>query len=222
MGWRAIRIFLEHRDLMKDQLAAIMTASSGRDVRIMFPMVSGVDEVIQLRAIADEVKGELAASGVSFNDSIPLGIMVEIPSAVQTARMLAKECDFFSIGTNDLIQYTIAADRNNPRVKSYYNPYHPAVLTSIHSVAVAAREAGIPVSVCGEMAADPLSALILAGLGVDELSMAAPAIPVVKQAVCGATISDARAVASELLQMSGCAEIAARLKEAGLQLGVVS
>ena len=221
MGWRAIRIFLERRDIFKDQLAAIMIASAGRDSRIMFPMISGVDELVLIRSIVNEVREELTAAGVRFNAAIPLGIMIEIPAAVQTAAMLAKHADFFSIGTNDLIQYTLAADRNNSKVKSYYNPYHPAILHSIKQVAAAADSANIPVSLCGEMASDPLSALLLAGMGISELSMASPAIPFVKQAICGTTMAAAQKVAADILQMSGCEEIAACLKDAALELGIV-
>lgn len=222
MGWRAIRIFLERRDIFKDQLAAMMIASAGHDSRIMFPMISGVDELLLIRSIANEVKDELAAAGVLFNDKIPLGIMIEIPAAVQTAPMLAKYADFFSIGTNDLIQYTLAADRNNAKVKSYYNPFHPAILHSIKQVAVAAGSAKIPVSLCGEMASDPLAALLLAGMGISELSMASPAIPFVKQAICGVTMAAAQQVAAGILQLSSCEEIAVYLKDAGLELGIVS
>ncbi len=222
MGWRGIRISLECRDIFREQLAAIMLASAGRDARIMLPMVSGVDEIFQAREVFAEAVTELRAAGALFNENIPLGIMIETPAAVQIAAILAKNADFFSIGTNDLIQYTLAADRNNPKVKSYYTPYHPALLHSIKAVAVAAKDAGIPVSLCGEMAADPLNALLLAGLGITDLSMSSPSIPKVKQAILGTTHTAAVSLAAAVLQLESSAEIISYLKMASLELGVVS
>jgi phosphotransferase system enzyme I (PtsP) len=222
MGWRAIRISLECRTIFRDQLAAIMTASVGRDTRIMLPMISGVEEILLAREIVAELHAELSREGVPFNDSIPLGIMIEIPAAVQMAEILAGKADFFSIGTNDLIQYTLAADRNNPKVKTYYTPYHPAILHSIRKVAVAGAGAGIPVSLCGEMAADPLGALLLAGLGITDLSMSSPSIPIIKQAICGAKLSTAARIAESTLHLESTREIISFLKESSLELGIVS
>jgi len=222
MGWRGIRISLECRDIFREQLAAIMLAAVNRDVRIMLPMISGVDEIIQTREIYAEVAADLRTAGIAFNETIPLGVMIETPAAVQTAAILAKNADFFSIGTNDLIQYTLAADRNNPKVKRYYTPYHPALLHSIKAVAAAARNAGIPVSLCGEMAADPLNALLLAGLGITDLSMSSPSIPKVKQAIIGATLKAAEQLAGEILKLESSAAIASFLKESSLELGIVS
>lgn len=222
MGWRAIRISLECRDIFRDQLAAIMTASVDRDARIMFPMISGIEEIRQIREIVDQVKDELRRSATPFNENIPLGIMVEIPAAVQIAGLLAKAVDFFSIGTNDLIQYTLAADRNNPKVKGYYTPYHPAVLHSIKRVADAAHAAAIPVSLCGEMAADPVSALLLAGLGITDLSMSSPSIPLVKQVLRSTSMAKARELAKAVLEMESSEEISAYLKESALEFGLIS
>jgi len=222
MGWRGIRISLERRDIFREQLAAIMLAAVNSDVRIMLPMISGIDEVVQSREIYAEVAAELRTAGLPFNENIPLGVMIETPAAVQTAAMLAKKADFFSIGTNDLIQYTLAADRNNPKVKSYYTPYHPALLHSIKTVAAAAESAGIPVSLCGEMAADPLNTLLLAGLGITDISMSSPSIPKVKQAVLGATFKAAQQLAGELLTLESSTAIIAFLKESSLELGIVS
>jgi phosphotransferase system enzyme I (PtsP) len=222
MGWRAIRISLDCRDIFREQLAAILMASVGHDARIMFPMISGVEELEQIREIVAEVKGELSQSGTPFNNEIPMGIMVEIPAAVQIAPILAQSTDFFSIGTNDLIQYTLAADRNNPKVKGYYTPYHPAVLHSIRRVADAAHARGIPVSLCGEMAADPLSALLLLGLGITDLSMASPSIPLVKQVLRSTSRATAAEIASTALAMESAARIGAYLKEAALDLGIIS
>jgi phosphotransferase system enzyme I (PtsP) len=222
MGWRGIRISLECRDIFREQLAAIMLASVGRNTRIMLPMISGVDEVVQSKEIYAEVAAELRTAGIPFNENIPLGVMIETPAAVQTAAMLAKKADFFSIGTNDLIQYTLAADRNNPKVKGYYTPYHPALIHSIKAVAAAAGNAGIPVSLCGEMAADPLNALLLAGLGITDISMSSPSIPKVKQAILGATLKAAEQLAADVLQLESSAAITAFLKESSLELGIVS
>ena len=222
MGWRGIRISLECRDIFREQLAAIMLAAVNRDVRIMLPMISGVEEIIQTREIYAEVAADLRTAGIAFNETIPLGVMIETPAAVQTAAILAKNADFFSIGTNDLIQYTLAADRNNPKVKRYYTPYHPALLHSIKAVAAAAKNAGIPVSLCGEMAADPLNALLLAGLGITDLSMSSPSIPKVKQAIIGATLKAAEQLAGEILHLESSAAIASFLKESSLELGIVS
>ncbi len=222
MGWRAIRISLECRGIFRDQLAAIMTASVGREAKIMFPMISGVEEIQLIREIVDELHAELYRDGIAFNKNIPLGIMIEIPAAVQMAETLAGKVDFFSIGTNDLIQYTLAADRNNSKVKGYYTPYHPAILHSISKVAAAGAHAGIPVSLCGEMAADPLGALLLAGLGITDLSMSSPSIPIVKQAICGTNLSTAVQVAGKILQLDSTQEIISFLKESGLEVGRVS
>ena len=222
MGWRAIRICLDRVDMFRDQLAAIMTASAGRNARIMFPMISGVEEIVRIREIVNEVKDDLRRKGHAFNENIPLGIMIEIPSAVQMADVLARKVDFFSIGTNDLIQYTLAADRNNPKVQMYYSPYHPAILHSIKRVADAGRSAGIPVSICGEMASDPLCALLLAGLGISDLSMSSPSIPIVKQAVRGAYYASVTNIASRALQLEGTEEIISFLKGSSLELGIVS
>jgi phosphotransferase system enzyme I (PtsP) len=222
MGWRGIRISLDCREMFREQLAAIMLASVGRDARIMLPMVSAVEEVVQSREIYAEVAAELRSAGLPFNENIPFGVMIETPAAVQIAAILANKADFFSIGTNDLIQYTLAADRNNPKVKSFYTPYHPALLHSIKAVAAAAHSAGIPVSLCGEMAADPLNALLLAGLGVTDLSMSSPSIPKVKQAVLGATFKAAEHLAGEVLHLESSSAIASFLHESSLELGIVS
>ena len=201
MGWRSIRFSLERQDIFREQIAAILMASPHGKARLMFPMISSVDEIKLIRQIMTEVEGELTREGRPFDPHVPLGIMVELPAAVQTAGILIREVDFFSIGTNDLIQYTLAADRNNPRVKKYFDPYHPAVLHSIRHVAEVAHGAGKGVSLCGEMAADPLNAGLLLGLGIEDLSLSAPYIPPVKQALRGMSRTDARALAQKVLEM---------------------
>jgi phosphotransferase system enzyme I (PtsP) len=220
MGLRSIRLSLEREDVFRDQLAAILSASPFGKAKIMFPMVSSVDEVRTVKRIVEEVRREVEIRGAAVSPEIPLGIMIEIPAAVQTAHILVKEVDFFSIGTNDLIQYTLAADRNNPKVRKYYDPYHPAVLQSIRKVSDAARSAGKTVSVCGEMASDPLNAVLLLGIGITELSISAPYIPVVKQAILKTTRSKAAKIAETVLAMDSALEIRAYLDTEAKELGL--
>ncbi|MFZ2949644.1 MAG: phosphoenolpyruvate--protein phosphotransferase [Desulfuromonadaceae bacterium] len=183
LGWRSIRVSLERQDIFKEQLAGILLAAHAGSPTIMFPLVSSLDEIRQIREILTVVRNELLRGGHDVPGYIPLGIMIEVPAAVQIINYLVQEVDYVSIGTNDLIQYTLAADRNNASVRQYYDPYHPAILHSIKRVADAANKAGKKVSLCGEMAADPLCALLLAGMGIREFSLSAPSIPIVKRAV---------------------------------------
>jgi len=183
LGWRSIRVSLERQDIFREQLAGILLSSGAGSPTIMFPLITSLDEIRQIKEILATVRGELIREGHDVRGYIPLGIMVEVPAAVQTIEFLIQEVDYVSIGTNDLIQYTLAADRNNPRVKQYYDQHHPAVLQSIKRVADAAIKSGKKASVCGEMASDPLSALLLIGMGIREISLSAPSIPIVKQAI---------------------------------------
>ena len=210
MGFRAIRFCLEHQDIFKEQLRAILRASAFGKVKIMYPMISGVEELARANAVLAECREELKARGVAFDPAMEVGTMIEIPSAAATADLLAEQCAFFSIGTNDLIQYLLAIDRVNDRIAHLYEPTHPAILRTLRSVVDEGHRRGLPVSVCGEMAGDPVFAPLLLGLGVDILSMSPGWVPQVKYLVRAMKMSDARALAAEALRMSSPREIYAR------------
>lgn len=180
LGWRAIRICLQHPDLFKAQLRAILRASPRGNVKLMYPMISGLEELLQANALLDECRRELRAAGQPFNPDMEVGVMIEIPSAAMVAESLAAHVHFFSIGTNDLVQYTLAVDRLNPRIAQLYEPTHPAVIRLIKRAVDAAHARGRWVGVCGEMAGEPLFAPLLLGLGADELSAAPGRVPPVK------------------------------------------
>lgn len=183
LGWRAIRISLGRPELFDVQLKAILRAGVYGKVAIMLPMIISADEIARARECVARAAAELAREGKAFAANVPLGIMIETPAAAVTARELADECDFFSIGTNDLVQYTLAVDRGNPAVSPLYSHFHPAVLKLIDGVVKAGHERGIWVGMCGEMAGDPLAAPLLTAMGFDELSMSAPSIPRVKEVI---------------------------------------
>ncbi len=199
LGLRAIRLSLRNPETFRPQLRAIMRASAFGKVRIFFPMISGISEIRAVKRIINEVKGELKSKGISFDDNIKIGIMIEIPSAVLTADLLAKEVDFFSIGTNDLIQYSLAIDRTNEHLSHLYQPLNPAILRSLKMVADAAHSAGIEACICGEMAGDPDYLPILLGLGFDELSMSPPSIPRVKSILRRCSLSEAKKLTGKIL-----------------------
>ena len=207
LGLRAIRFCLLHVNLFKDQLRAILRASAHGKVKLMYPMISGPDELDRANEILAECKAELRAKNIPFDETMPVGAMIEIPSAAAVADILARKCDFFSIGTNDLIQYLLAVDRGNDRIAHLYEPTHPAVVRTINRIVREAHRHGIKVSVCGEMAGDPVFAALLLGLGVDELSMAAPLIPAVKYLVRAMKMSEARALAEESLKRDTASSI---------------
>ena len=210
MGFRAIRFCLEHQDIFKDQLRAILRASAHGKVRVMYPMISGSEELLRANAVLGECMAELKARGVAFDEDLPVGAMIEIPSAAMTADILAKDCAFFSIGTNDLIQYLLAIDRVNDRIAHLYEPTHPAVVRTLKHVVDEAHKRGLPVSVCGEMAGDPVFAPLLLGLGIDGLSMSPGWLPSVKYIVRAMTMADARALAADALALESPKEIYAR------------
>ena len=209
LGWRAIRFCLERPEIFRVQLRAILRASALGNVRMMYPLISGVEEVRRANALLAECKRELRAEGHAFDEKLPVGIMVEVPSAAICAHRLAKEADFFSIGTNDLIQYTVAVDRVNERIAHLYEPTHPAILDLIRMTVRAAHAHGIWAGVCGEMAGDITLTPLLLGLGIDELSAGAPAVPRVKRAVQSLDLGACRDLAARAGEMETPAEILA-------------
>jgi phosphotransferase system enzyme I (PtsI) len=213
MGLRAIRICLRRTDVFRTQLRAVLRASVHRNLKVMFPLVSGVGELRQARTLLEEARLELEKEGFQTNPDFKVGIMVEVPSAALTADRLAREADFFSIGTNDLLQYSLALDRGNESVSYLYQPLHPALLRLLQAIVSAGRAAGIDVSICGEMAGDPLAAPVLIGLGLHKLSMNASAIAEVRSVVRQIEARRAEKVAAELLDLATAEEVEARVRE---------
>jgi len=202
LGWRAIRFCLARPDIFKLQLRAILRASVHGNLKLMYPMISGIEELRQANGLLQEAKDELRQKGMKFNDNIPVGVMIEVPSAAMTADILAKEADFFSIGTNDLIQYCLAVDRGNEKVAYLYEPAHPAVLRMIRMVIDSAHQAKIKVAMCGEMAGEPSLALILLGLGLDEFSVPPQVIPELKFIIRAIGFKAVQDIASEAMKLS--------------------
>lgn len=212
LGLRAIRLSLRRPETFRPQLRAILRASALGKVRIFFPMVSGVGEIRQVKALIEETKAELRAASIPFDEKIEIGIMIEIPSAVIIADFLAREVDFFSVGTNDLIQYSLAIDRTNEHLSHLYEPLHPAVLRALKMTADAAHAAGIDVCMCGEMAGEPEYLPILLGLGFDELSMNAISIPKVKKILRRCSKKEAETLVAKALTFATAGEVEAFLK----------
>jgi phosphoenolpyruvate-protein phosphotransferase (PTS system enzyme I) len=200
LGWRAIRVCLDTPDMFRAQLRALLRATAHGDVRIMLPLVNEISEIRRTRQLLEDEAQRLEEQGIPFNGGFKVGVMIETPAAALTAGELARYADFFSIGTNDLVQYTLAVDRGNSRLAPLYNPFHPAVIRLMEQTARAGRSAGIEVSVCGEMAANPLGVFLLLGLGITALSVAPSSLPEVKKVIRSVSAVDARAAVSRALR----------------------
>lgn len=212
MGYRAIRFCLDHKDTFLMQLRAILRASAYGKVKILLPMISSIREVEKTRLLVEQAKSELKKQSVPYDENIEIGAMIEVPSAALTADIIAAECDFISVGTNDLIQYLLAVDRVNDLVANLYEPTHPAVIRTLDMVVSAGQKAGIPVCVCGEIAADPIFAPLLLGMGVTEFSMSAKSVSEIKFLLRKVPIEKARALRDEILTLKRSRNIASRLR----------
>jgi phosphotransferase system enzyme I (PtsI) len=210
LGWRSIRVCLDHPEFFRDQLRAILRAAYGRDVQLMLPLITSVEEVLRVREMLGEEAAALRRAGVRSAETVPVGVMIETPAAVVIADRLAEVSDFFSVGTNDLTQYTLAVDRGNARLVDRFLPHHPSMVRQLRSILAAGTAAGLPVSVCGEMASEPLDALLLMGLGYRRLSVAPPALPTVKwlvRAVPAAEAAEAAATALAAQHPAGVLDV---------------
>ena len=221
LGYRAIRISLNRPDIFKVQLRALLRASAFGDIHIMYPMIASVEEVKQANAMLDECKAELTAEGKEFNKDIKVGIMIEVPAAAVISPILAKYVDFFSIGTNDLCQYTLAVDRMNEAIGSLYQPLHPGVLRLIKHVIDASHEQGKFTGMCGELAGDPVATMILLGLGLDEFSMTASSIPLIKNILRSVSKAECEEVANKALAMDTAEEITGYAKSVLIEKGLL-
>jgi phosphotransferase system enzyme I (PtsI) len=213
LGYRAIRLCLGHEKLFRTQLRALLRAAEVGNLQILLPMISGLCEVQEAKRVLESVKDELHAEGTPFRADVPLGAMIEIPSAALCTDLLAREVDFFSIGTNDLTQYTLAVDRNNERVDYLYEPLHPALLRQFRMVIDMAHAANRPVGICGELAGDPLATMVLLGMGFDSLSTNLMVLPEIKKVIRSISMTDARAITKEVLSMSCARDVRAHLAE---------
>ena len=221
LGYRAIRISLNRPDIFKVQLRALLRASAFGDIHIMYPMIASVEEVKQANAMLDECKEELTAEGKVFNKDIKVGIMIEVPAAAVISPILAKYVDFFSIGTNDLCQYTLAVDRMNEAIGSLYQPLHPGVIRLIKHVIDASHEHGKFTGMCGELASDPVATMILLGLGLDEFSMTASSIPLIKNILRSVSKAECEEVANKALTMDTAEEITGYAKSVLIEKGLL-
>ena len=199
--------------LFKTQLRALYRAGFQRNLKVMFPMISGTQELLRVYDVVKEVRAELTAENIPFNAEMPIGIMIEVPSAALTSDILAKHCDFFSIGTNDLIQYTIAVDRGNERIAPLYEALHPGVLRMLRIIIDNAHKEGLMVGMCGEMAGDPLCTVVLLGLGLDSFSMSSAVIPEVKKMIRSVTIAEAQILVGRITELETSAEVRQYVEE---------
>ena len=214
LGWRSIRVCLDEPEVFRPQIRAVLRAAVGHDLQLMLPLVTTVEEVRESIEIVAEEAAALKAAGIQAAESVPVGVMIETPAAVVMADRLAEVSAFFSVGTNDLTQYTMALDRGNARLANRFNPHDPSVVRQLHRVLEVGRAAGLPVSVCGEMASEPLSAVLLIGLGYERLSVSPPALPLVKWVVRTIPEAAARQAADAALGAASAAEVSAALREA--------
>ena len=221
LGLRAVRLCLKEQSLFRPQIRAILRTSAHGPVRMMIPMLANTTELDQVLRIVRDCERELDARGERYDASMPVGMMIEVPAAVWLADRFAQEVDFFSIGTNDLVQYLLAVDRNNRKVAGLYEPLHPAVLTAIETTVAAAKRAGKPVGMCGEMASDPLCTLLLLGLGLDELSMEPFFVPVIKRVLRSLSYTQAQALTQEVVQLGTVREVKGRLFSALKDMGMI-
>jgi phosphotransferase system enzyme I (PtsI) len=213
LGYRAIRICLDQKDIFLTQLRSILRASVFGDLKIMFPMISSIDEIRSAKECVQQAKEELIKSGINFRNDIETGIMIEVPGAALMADIFAREVDFFSIGTNDLCQYTLAVDRMNEKVSGLYDHFNPGLLRLIKNVIEQAHKHDINVGICGEMASDPLATMLLLGMGMDELSMGSASIPFIKNIIIKNSFANAREVCSKVMDMDNSGSIKRYLKE---------
>ena len=207
LGWRAIRISLERKDIFETQLRAILRASGVGNVKILFPMISGLDEVHECKKALESAKSELQKEGIKYDPDIEIGVIIEVPSAALLADKIAKEVDFLSIGTNDLVQYLLAVDRGNERIAYLYQHLHPAILRMIKQIIMAGHQEGVWVGMCGEMASDPLSTLILVGMDLDEFSVSPIAVPEIKKIIRSTEYREAARIAKKVLQFEKPSEV---------------
>jgi phosphotransferase system enzyme I (PtsI) len=214
LGWRSIRVCLDHPEVFRPQIRAVLRAAADRPVRLMLPLVTTVNEVTETRALVKEEAANLAREGVRAAEMIPIGVMIETPAAALLSDHLAKHSDFFSVGTNDLVQYTLAVDRGNARLAERFTPFHPSVVRQLKMILDAGVAAGIGVSVCGEMASDPQGVVLLLGLGYRTLSVAPPSLPLLKWVVRTIPVSTAEHAAAAALAATTPAEVAAVLRDA--------
>ena len=217
LGWRGIRVSLARPEIFRTQLRAILRASAEGKVRVMYPMISGIEQVREANALLEKCKGELRSEGIPFDEELEVGAMIEVPSAAVIAPVIAREVAFFSLGTNDLVQYTMAVDRVNERVADLYQPYHPAVIRLMKMTIDAAHDAGIWTGVCGELAADIFMTPVLIGLGIDELSVGGMQLPLVKHAVRSLNTEDCAALVAEILEFGEAATILERCRQEAMR-----
>jgi len=213
LGWRSIRLCLDRPDIFKAQLRALLRASVHGEMEIMLPMITGIDQLLEAKQVIEEVKEDLRARGVAFDENIKLGSMIEVPAAAMIADGLALEVDFLSIGSNDLIQYCLAVDRANRRTAHLYQPTHLSVLRLLKLTLDAAKDADIPCGICGEMAGDPILTELLLGLGFNSLSMSSVSLPIVRAEIANIHLATAKRFASKVLEMTSASEIEKLLQE---------